>query len=73
MTELRIVRGEPSDEELAALVAALTALVWATPDQLVEGGTPVRRSAWADRSALVRRFDRMRPGPRAWRNSALPT
>jgi hypothetical protein len=61
---LRVVRGSPSDEELAALVAVLTAA--AGPDAI----RPVPRSNWSDRSALLRRP--LRPGPTAWRASALP-
>jgi hypothetical protein len=61
---LRVVRGTPTDEELAALVIAVTAL----------GGPATepreRRSAWADRAALMRRS--LRPGPTSWRTSSLP-
>ena len=67
MTEtpyLRVVRGEPTAEELAALVAVLSARsVAAAP-----AAGP--RSAWAD---PARRLGlTARPGPGAWRRSALP-
>ena len=61
---LRIVRGEPTPEELAALTAVLAA---------ASGGgeepEPERpRSLWADRTSLVRRP--LVPGRGAWRASA---
>jgi hypothetical protein len=60
---LRVVRGEPTAEELAALVAVLTARSAAVaPD-------PPARPAWSD---PARRLDVLRPGPSAWRRSALP-
>jgi Acyl-CoA carboxylase epsilon subunit len=60
---LRVVRGEPSAEELAALVAVLTARAAAVP--------PARppRPAWSD---PARRLTAPRVGPDAWRRSALP-
>jgi len=61
---LRVVRGEPTAEELAALVAVLAARSAATAP------APRPRSAWAD---PVRRLGlTARPGPGAWRRSALP-
>ena len=61
---LRVVRGEPSDEELAALTAVLLGAAAA------RAADSPRRSAWADRSAGMRRP--LYPGPGAWRASALP-
>jgi hypothetical protein len=60
---LRIVRGEPSDEELAALLAVVAA----------RSGAPVKSepevaSAWRNREPLLRRP--VRPGAGAWRASA---
>jgi hypothetical protein len=63
---LRIVRGEPTPEELAALltvVAARAAAAAAEPS-----GAP--RSGWRDRSRYVR--NSLPHGPGAWRASALP-
>jgi hypothetical protein len=61
---LRVVRGEPTAEELAALVAVLSARsVAAAP-----AAGP--RSAWADPARRLGLTDR--PGPGAWRRSALP-
>ena len=63
---LRVVRGNPTPEELAALVAVLMA-------RSGEAETaPARtRSAWSDRSRQLLRHP-MSPGPGAWRRSALP-
>ncbi|MGH8971317.1 MAG: acyl-CoA carboxylase epsilon subunit, partial [Actinomycetes bacterium] len=44
---LRVVRGEPTAEELAALVAVLAARTSAVE------GRPVRTTAWSDRGRLV--------------------
>jgi hypothetical protein len=62
---LRVVRGEPTAEELAALVAVLAArsAVAAPPP-------PRPRSAWADPARRLGLTHR--PGPGAWRRSALP-
>jgi hypothetical protein len=63
---LRVVRGEPTADEVAALVAVLAARAAAAPEP------PARpRSLWRDRTALLR-TQRM-PGPGAWRASGLPT
>ena len=63
---LRVVRGEPSDEELAALTAVVLAVAAARSEA---EPSQASRSAWTDRSALVRRTPH--PGPGAWRASAL--
>ena len=61
---VRVVRGEPDDLELAALVAGLVAAS-ARVDHRDE---PVMRSAWNDRSRTMRdRAGRAAPGPDAWR------
>ena len=64
---LRVVRGEPTEAELAALVtvlAARSAAAASTVDNVRH------RSAWNDPAARLRRP--LRPGPDAWRRSALP-
>ena len=63
---LRIVRGNPDDEEVAALTAVIAALASAP----AEPATPRRTSAWADRARLLRMPPY--PGDGAWRASALP-
>jgi hypothetical protein len=62
---LRIVRGDATPEEIAALVAVLLS----RPGDADVPSAPAR-SAWADRSRQLRRP--LRPGPGAWRRSALP-
>lgn len=64
---LRVVRGSPTAEELAAVVALLAA--WAAAQRASVGaGQPAGRSAWA-----VPRLRRpLTPGPGAWRAAALP-
>lgn len=67
---LRIVRGAPSDAEIAALTAALVALTASEPP-----ASPAPMSMWADRSAALRHPTGgrpLRPGRHAWRASALP-
>jgi Acyl-CoA carboxylase epsilon subunit len=56
---LRVVRGDPSPEELAALVAVLTGRGGPA------GPEPGPRSRWADRSVLLRP-SLPTPGPGAW-------
>ena len=61
---LRVVRGEPTDAELAAVVAVLAS---------AGGGSdpvPAPRSRWAARESLVRRVPTFGSG--AWRASARP-
>lgn len=61
---VRVVRGEPDDLELAALVAGLVAAS-ARVDHRTE---PVARSVWNDRSRTMRGGPGcVAPGPYAWR------
>ena len=64
---LRVVKGEPSDEELAALVAVVVARTAnaGRPDEKTQG-----RSAWGDPARAVRPV--LSPGPDGWRRSAFP-
>lgn len=61
---LRVIRGRPTPEEVAALVAVLAAATG--------GGDqpPPQRSLWAAPSYAASRLPR--PGPGAWRASTLP-
>ncbi len=61
---LRVLRGEPTDEELAAVVTVLAARAAA----VVGPSRPPARSAWAAPKARLRRP--LHPGPDAWRRSA---
>jgi hypothetical protein len=63
---LRVVRGDPTDEELAALVVVLQALATAP----ATGPPAPARRAWAAPRDAVRRP--LVPGPGAWRASSLP-
>ena len=63
---LRVVRGDPTPEEIAALVAVLTARARA----VARPAPRERRSAWSDPSRRLRRP--LAHGPGAWRTSALP-
>jgi acyl-CoA carboxylase epsilon subunit len=72
MTEplLRVVHGNPSDEETAALAVVLAAKLAAGPPA---GHEPARRGAasrWADRAQAMRAP--LTPGPDAWRRSGQP-
>jgi hypothetical protein len=61
----RVVRGTPTDAELAALTVVL--LTAATPS---DTPPPPEPSAWNDRAARMRRP--LPTGPGAWRASAWP-
>jgi Acyl-CoA carboxylase epsilon subunit len=64
---LRVIRGDATPEEIAAVVAVLLSRPAATGDVPRPRPAP---SAWAGRSRLLRRP--LFPGPDAWRRSALP-
>jgi hypothetical protein len=64
---LRVVQGDPTDEELAALVAVVAARRAAASGA---DTTPVRRSGWTDRSRAMRGIHHH--GPNGWRSAALP-
>jgi len=69
---LRVVRGIPTAEELAALTAVLSALQTRSILNASAAHPPSqpRGSGWRDRSALI--GAPLRPGPGAWRRSARP-
>ena len=62
---LRVVRGQPTDEEAAALAVVLAAKLAARPAH----GRPGRAAVggWADRARALR--TPLTPGPRAWRRA----
>jgi len=62
---LRVLRGDATPEEIAAVVAVLLSRPAAE-----EPPSRPAPSAWADRSRLLR--SPLVPGPDAWRRSALP-
>ncbi|HYO32281.1 MAG TPA: acyl-CoA carboxylase subunit epsilon [Nocardioidaceae bacterium] len=65
---LRVVSGDPSDEELAAVVAVVATAVSSPGPEGRSGATPAPRSAWRDRERLLRRPHAAGPG--AWRASS---
>jgi hypothetical protein len=64
---LEIVRGEPTPEDIAALVTVLTARLQSA-GQATAG--EAARSGWSSRSRMMR--GALSRGPGAWRASALP-
>ncbi|HWG00552.1 MAG TPA: acyl-CoA carboxylase subunit epsilon [Trebonia sp.] len=66
---LRVVRGDATAEEIAALVATFAA-VSAARQPGDHGEPPGRVREWNSRSRLVR--SPVFPGPGGWRRSALP-
>ncbi len=61
---LRIVRGGPTDDDIAALVVALSTRAAADPPPAPP------RSLWRNRSRNIR--PAVSPSPGAWRASGLP-
>lgn len=68
----RVVRGEPTAEELAALTVVLAARAAAASAASATSAEkpPEPRSEWRDKAPLLRRP--LRHGPGAWRASARP-
>jgi Acyl-CoA carboxylase epsilon subunit len=62
---LRIVKGNPTPEEIAALVTVLSARAAAGGEE-----QPPRRSEWARHERRMRRP--VHPSPGGWRASAFP-
>lgn len=69
---LKIVRGNPSADEIAALVTVLTAVSRPAPVAGPAETVPAEtvRSEWGAKSRMMRAP--LRRGPGAWRASALP-
>ena len=67
---LRVVRGDATQEEIAALVAVLLSRPGDDVTHRPHHTTLRSRSAWAERSRQLR--GPLHPGPGAWRRSALP-
>ena len=61
---LRVVRGDATPEEVAALVAVIASMRGSAPEQ------PKPRSSWADPGRRMRTT--LPHGPGAWRASGLP-
>jgi len=60
---LRIVRGEPTDAEVAAVAVLLAAAATTTATATAPAGPP-RRGRWGDPADLLRQP--LHPGPGAW-------
>ncbi len=70
---LRVVRGDPSPEQLAAVVAVVAARAAAERAEAARQAAAVSArptSAWVDRARALR--GPLPHGPGAWRASALP-
>jgi len=65
-----VVRGQPSDEETAALVVAVTALAARASAASQSNATTKAPSNWASHARALRVTSA--PGTSAWRRSALP-
>jgi hypothetical protein len=65
MAPIRVLHGQPNPEELAAVLAVVSARAAAGTAAAPE---EARANVWRDRAALVRRMPN--PGPNAWRTSA---
>jgi hypothetical protein len=62
----RVVRGEPTDAEIAALTVVLAAAAAARPSP----PAPAMRNRWSDPAARFRMP--LQPGPDAWKTSTWP-
>ncbi|HEX6451212.1 MAG TPA: acyl-CoA carboxylase subunit epsilon [Trebonia sp.] len=67
---LRVIRGDATDEEVAAIVATLSAVAAARQQAAVAGEKPRSVREWNSRARLVR--SPVHPSPGGWRRSALP-
>lgn len=63
---LRVTRGEPTPEELAALLAVIATRIGSA----VDAPDRTKTSAWTDRSRYAR--PRLSHSPNGWRASAFP-
>ncbi|MFC8275218.1 acyl-CoA carboxylase epsilon subunit [Streptomyces sp. NPDC057271] len=68
---IKVVRGNPTPEELAAALAVVQARAAATAAAAADGGGPVAPEGWSD-PARIARSARPRPGPRSWARSYWP-
>ncbi|GGY04791.1 MULTISPECIES: acyl-CoA carboxylase epsilon subunit [Streptomyces] len=68
---IKVVRGNPTPEELAAALAVVQARAAATAAASAGAGGPAVPEGWSDPSRIARTV-RQRPGPRAWARSYWP-
>lgn len=66
---IKVVRGNPTPQELAAALAVVTARATAAasvPER------PAQLNQWADKKHLIPRHAPAQPGPTTWRTSHWP-
>ncbi|MFD6346493.1 acyl-CoA carboxylase epsilon subunit [Streptomyces roseolus] len=68
---IKVVRGNPTPEELAAALAVVQARAAATAAAAASGLGPAVPEGWSDPSRIARSA-RPGPGPRAWARSYWP-
>ncbi|MEZ3182403.1 acyl-CoA carboxylase subunit epsilon, partial [Streptomyces pimonensis] len=66
---IKVVRGNPTPEELAAALAVVRARAAAA--SVVPSGAPAPRDAWSDPSRIAARHV-PRPGPASWTRTYWP-
>ncbi|WP_435974365.1 acyl-CoA carboxylase epsilon subunit [Streptomyces sp. Qhu_M48] len=68
---IKVVRGNPTPEELAAALAVVQARAAATAAASARSVGPAVPEGWSDPSRIARTV-RQSPGPRAWARSYWP-
>ncbi|MFH8515068.1 acyl-CoA carboxylase subunit epsilon [Streptomyces gelaticus] len=71
---IKVVRGNPTPEELAAALAvvrARTAATWSEEPSGAPAGAPALPGQWSDPGRIARRTRHL-PGPRAWARTYWP-
>jgi len=66
---IKVIRGNPTPEELAAALAVVRARAAATA--AVSSGAPMPPEQWSDPGRIARR-GRPQPGPRSWARTYWP-
>ncbi|WP_299532690.1 acyl-CoA carboxylase epsilon subunit [uncultured Streptomyces sp.] len=70
---IKVVRGNPTPEELAAALAVVRARAAATAATAADAsGTPLPPEEWSDPGRIARR-PLPQPGPRSWTRSYWPS
>ncbi|MDI3409073.1 acyl-CoA carboxylase subunit epsilon [Streptomyces cavernicola] len=68
---IKVVRGNPTPEELAAALTVVQARAAALAASAVQGGAPAPADAWSD-PARVARTRLPQPGPNTWSRTYWP-
>ncbi|WP_034260689.1 acyl-CoA carboxylase subunit epsilon [Actinospica robiniae] len=69
---IKVLRGNPTDEELAAALVVLHTRAVSASVSPVAPEAAESLDAWADRQRAMARFSTARPGPGAWRATYWP-